>query len=153
MAHPTRKRKCPHCKTFFHPDHRNVTRQRYCSKPDCRQASKVDSQQRWRHKPENLDYFKGAEHVQRVRQWRRAHPGYWRRQVPEADKRPEALQEALMPKGVSNQMFETSLEKVETPALQDSFFMQPAVFVGLIAHLTGLALQEDIAATARRLHQ
>jgi hypothetical protein len=52
MAHPIRKRKCPYCKTFFHPDHRNVTRQRYCSKPDCRQASKVDSQHRWWHKPE-----------------------------------------------------------------------------------------------------
>jgi hypothetical protein len=38
-------------------------------------------------------------------------------------------------------------------ALQDVFFMQPAVLVGLIAHLTGLALQDDIAATARRLQQ
>jgi hypothetical protein len=45
------------------------------------------------------------------------------------------------------------LEKGENDALQDSFFMQPAVLVGLIAHLTGLALQEDIAATARRLRQ
>jgi hypothetical protein len=38
-------------------------------------------------------------------------------------------------------------------ALQDSFFMQPAVLVGLIAHLTGLSLQDDIAMTARRLQQ
>jgi hypothetical protein len=38
-------------------------------------------------------------------------------------------------------------------ALQDSFFMQPTMFVGLIAHLTGLTLQEDIATTARRLQQ
>jgi hypothetical protein len=37
--------------------------------------------------------------------------------------------------------------------LQDSFFMQPAVVVGLIAHFTGLSLQEDIAMTARRLQQ
>jgi len=40
-----------------------------------------------------------------------------------------------------------------SPALQDHFFMQPAVVVGLIAHLTGLTLQEDIATTARRLQQ
>ena len=59
MAYPIRKRKCPHCKTFFHLDYRNVTRQRFCSKPDCRQASKADSQRRWLEKPENLDYFKG----------------------------------------------------------------------------------------------
>ena len=38
-------------------------------------------------------------------------------------------------------------------ALQDSFFMQPTIFVGLIAHLTGLSFQEDIAMTARRLQQ
>jgi hypothetical protein len=153
MAHPTRKRKCPHCKMFFHADHRNVTRQRYGSKPDCRQASKVDSPQRWRHKPANLDYFKGSAHVQRVRQWRLEPPGYWRRPAPEADKRPEALQEPLTPQGGAKQTLETALGKVDNDALQDSFFMQPAVLVGLIAHLTGLALQEDIAATARRLQQ
>src|SRR5207237_3469093 len=39
------------------------------------------------------------------------------------------------------------------PALQDHFFMQPAVFGGLLAHLTGLTFQEDIATTARRLQQ
>jgi hypothetical protein len=37
--------------------------------------------------------------------------------------------------------------------LQDSFFLQPTVLVGLIAHLTGLSLQDDIALTARRLQQ
>jgi hypothetical protein len=31
--------------------------------------------------------------------------------------------------------------------------MQPTLFVGLLAHLTGLSLQEDIAVTARRLQQ
>jgi hypothetical protein len=29
--------------------------------------------------------------------------------------------------------------------------VQPAVFIGLISHLTGLAFQEDSAATLRRL--
>jgi hypothetical protein len=42
---------------------------------------------------------------------------------------------------------------VAQQALQDSFFMQPAVLVGLIAQLTGLSLQDDIAVTARRLQQ
>jgi hypothetical protein len=153
MAHPIRKRKCPHCKTFFHPDYRNVTRQRFCSKSDCRQVSKVDAQQRWRQKPENLDYFKGDEHVQRVRQWRLEHPGYWRRKTPEAAKTPDALQETLTPKDIENQTLEASLAEGEKDALQDSLFMQPTVLVGLIAHLTGLALQEDIASTARRLQQ
>jgi hypothetical protein len=38
-------------------------------------------------------------------------------------------------------------------ALQDAFFMQPAILVGLIAQLTGLSFQDDIAMTARRLQQ
>ena len=49
------------------------------AKPGCRKASKADSQRRWLQKPENRDYFRGPEHVQRVQRWREAHPGYWRR--------------------------------------------------------------------------
>jgi hypothetical protein len=46
------------------------------------------------------------------------------------------------------------LDEGLTPhALQDVFFLQPTVVVGLIAHLTGLTLQDDIATTARRLQQ
>jgi hypothetical protein len=46
------------------------------------------------------------------------------------------------------------LDEGLTPhALQDVFFLQPAVVVGLIAQLTGCALQDDIAITARRLQQ
>ena len=153
MAHPSRKRKCLHCKTFFDPDHRNVARQRYCSKPECRKASKAEGQRRWLQKPENHDYFRSPEHVQRVRQWRLDHPGYWRRETPEASNAPDALQETLTPQGIEDQHIEPSSENLAKDALQDSFFMQSTVIVGLIAHLTGLALQEDIAAATRRLQQ
>jgi hypothetical protein len=153
MATLPRKRKCRHCKTFYDPDHRNVTRQRFCSKPDCRQASKVDAQQRWRQKPDNLDYFKGKTHVERVRQGRLAHPGYWRRKVPEVNETSNTLQETLTPKDHENQPVEAVLPSDQDHALQDSFFMQPAVFVGLISHLTGHTLQENIEVTIRRLQQ
>jgi hypothetical protein len=42
---------------------------------------------------------------------------------------------------------------VEREALQDAFFVQPTVVIGLLAQLTGLSLQEDIARMARRLQQ
>ena len=160
MAHPTQKHNCQNCKRVFHPDHRNVTRQLFCSKPECRHASKVDAQRRWRQKPDNLDYFKGSVHVERVQQWRREHPGYWRRKAPEADPRPDALQETLTAQEMETQTLKEGIEnpepRVENPeqdALQDSFFLQPTVLVGLIAQLSGLALQEDIALMARRLQQ
>ena len=57
MRRPLSKRKCKHCQTFFDPDPRSAGRQRYCSKPTCRQASKAASQRRWLKKPANRDYF------------------------------------------------------------------------------------------------
>jgi hypothetical protein len=160
MAHPTPKSNCQNCKRVFHPDHRNVTRQRFCSKPECRHASKVDSQRRWLQKPENVDYFRGPDNVKRVQLWRQANPGYWRRQPPEVSADPDTLQETLMPQEIETQSLSEEVTKpepeAETPepdALQETFFLQPTVVVGLIAHLSGLALQEDIASMARRLQQ
>jgi hypothetical protein len=150
MIRHLRKRKCKHCKTFFAPDPRNVGRQHYCAQPLCRQASKAASQRRWLRKPENQDYFRGPAHVERVRQWRQHHPGYGRRKVSQASEAPEVLQDPLTPQSFEAQQVE---ERLTRPALQDAFFMQPAVLVGLIAHFTGSSLQDDIAVTARRLQQ
>jgi hypothetical protein len=63
---------------------------------------------------------------------------------------PHALQESLTPQVLQKQQHDDGLAP---HVLQDSFFMQPAVLVGLIAQLTGLSLQDDIAVTARRLQQ
>ena len=75
MRRPFAKRKCQHRQTFFDPDPRSDTRQRYCAKPAWRQASKAASQRRWFQKPGNRDYFTGPTQVERVRQWRQSPPG------------------------------------------------------------------------------
>jgi hypothetical protein len=150
MGHHIRKRKCKHCQTVFHPDPRNLRRQRYCAQPPCQQASKAASQRRWLSKPENRDYFRGPDHVERVRQWRKNHPGYWRCKALQASDAPGALQEPLTPQGSMKQQLDDGLTQ---PALQDAFFVQPTVVIGLLAQLTGLSLQEDIALMARRLQQ
>jgi hypothetical protein len=131
---------------LFTPDARNATRQRYCSKPACRKHSKADSQRRWLQKPENRDYFRGAEHVERVKRWRAAHPGYWRR----AKRSPVALQDPLIAQVAVNA---ANCQPAPKDALQDVLILQPAVMVGLIAQLTGSALQDDIARAARRMQQ
>jgi len=138
--------KCCHCQQLFVPDARNATRQRYCSKPGCRKQSKADSQRLWLQKPENRDYFRGSEHVLRVQRWRAAHPGYWRR--PKG--RPVALQDPLIAQVIVNN---TNLHPAPKDALQDLLILQRAVMVGLIAQLTGFALQDDIARAARRMQQ
>lgn len=138
--------KCLHCREQHLCEPRNRGRQRYCAKPECRKASKVASQRRWMAKAENQNYFLGADNVERVRRWRAAHPGYWRKKKPPQQ---DALQETCV-----EQVLVAEQDAVESPspALQDVFLVQPALIVGLISVLTGHALQDDIAASARIFH-
>ena len=140
-----RRRKCPHCGGLFRPDPRNLRHQRFCSKPPCRRASKAESQRRWLAKPDNRDYFRGPENVERVRAWRTAHPGYWRRSSPNAH---STLQERSLTQVADKHDESASL--MNTP-LQELSRAQPLVLMGLIAQLTGATLQEDIASASRRL--
>jgi hypothetical protein len=133
MNRSIRQRKCLHCRGFFVPDYRNVGRQRYCSKPPCQQASTADSQRRWLQKPDKHDHFRGPDHVTRVQLWRQAHPGYWRRLTPKASETSEALQETCTPQEVPTQSLREHLHPPPPEAFQDSFFLHPTVFVGLIA--------------------
>jgi hypothetical protein len=87
--------------------------------------------------------------VSRVQEWRKAHPGYFR-------KKTETLQDSLSGQGFENTEVKPSLGQVDPSfacALQDVLTAQPTVLIGLISHLTGSALQDDIANTARRLQK
>jgi hypothetical protein len=138
-----KREKCRHCKRLFEPDPRNRGRQKYCYRPECRKDSKRRSQKRWLKKPENRGYFSGPTNVERVREWRRKHPGYWR-------KKKGALQETLNRQHTVNT---DKLKQNSSNALQDSLSLQPPVFIGLISNITGSALQDDIARTILRLEQ
>jgi hypothetical protein len=142
-----KKKKCCHCKVLFIPDARNATRQNYCAKPPCGKASKAASQQRWLQKEENRDYFRAPVHVKRVQQWRKAHPGYWRRKPKTKS---NALQDPLNFQATENII---NSIKFENDALQDLLTAQPFVLIGLIANITGFALQDDIAMVLRRMQQ
>jgi hypothetical protein len=141
---PVGQRKCAHCNQFFVPDARHRQRQRYCAAPECRRASKVASQERWLGRPENRDYFLGPENVARVRAWRAVNPGYGRR----PRRKQEALQEMM---NLQTSRVEGPVAQDESVALQETWRAQPPLLVGLIAHLTGTALQEDMAPVMRRL--
>jgi hypothetical protein len=130
-------------------------------RPPCKAASKKASQVQWLAKPENQDYHRGPAAVARVQAWRRAHPGYSRRK-----ERANAPSDAASPAAVTV-ADETAVSPPPLPAasaakiscnaqaspLQDVLSMQPVVLVGLIAHLMGSALQEDIASAVTRLVQ
>ncbi len=140
-----KRRKCLCCKTLFRPDPRTAHHQKYCSKRDCRAASKRASRRRWTDKPENRDHFRGPVHVERVRAWREAHPGYWKKSRP--------LRQGTLQDECESQTTEGKEDKVKNAgrALQEEIFLQPAFLVGLIAQAIGSTLQEEIAESARRM--
>lgn len=147
------QRKCLCCAKFFDCDHRNRKRQRYCANVACRRASKAASQAAWLSLAQNINYFRDPLHVTRVQLWRSAHPGYSRGK----SRRPAALQDPLIrqrSEGVEESSIRGELSEAGgTAALQDLLNTPTPVLAGLIAHLFEVTLQEDIAATARRLVQ
>ena len=78
MKPPTARQKCLHCNELFLPDYRIALRQRYCLKPEGRNARKRELMRAWLAKPENQNYFRDAKNAQRVRDWQQEHPGCWK---------------------------------------------------------------------------
>lgn len=137
--------KCNNCNELFPPDPRNINKQQYCRKPQCRKASKAASQKKWLSKPENQDYFSGPDNVERVQKWRQKNPGYSRRK-----KQLMALQDHLPLQPVENK---GDIFMQSSYALQDLLNAQPAVIIGLISSYIGSSLQDDIAKTLLRMEQ
>ena len=147
------QRKCLCCGDFFDLDHRNRERQRYCSNANCRRASKAANQAAWLAQPQNNGYFRDSLHVMRVQAWRVAHPGYSRGKA----RPPAALQDPLIaqvPEVIEECPIRGEIAATASlTALQDLLTAPTPVLAGLIAHLFEFTLQDDIAATTRRLVQ
>ena len=139
-----KKSKCLCCKGLFDRDRRNYWKQEYCLKPECRKESKKQSQKRWFKKPENKDFFRGPENVQRVRDWRKRNPFYWKRV-----KRKIPLQDLMILQPLTGEC----VKKKRSFALQDFIRPQIALLIGIIAQLSGHALQDDIIITVQKMIQ
>jgi hypothetical protein len=140
-----KRKKCPNCDCLFIPDYRNRKRQIYCRKPECKKASKDESQKKWLAKSENQDYFCGPENVLRVQEWRKENPGYTKR-----SKKPIALQDSLTSQPPDNI---NDKSQFADSALQDCLMNQHPVIIGLISNFIGSALQDDIAESLLRMQQ
>jgi hypothetical protein len=141
-----KRRKCRCCNELFLPDYRNAKWQHYCAKPACRQARKEAAQRRWRRTPFGRDYFRGAPNVERVRQWRQAHPGYWKRKPPASNRAQVATPQRVDPVQSS-----CNVPVTAPRTLQDFCLPQHPGFIGLISLITGRTLQDDIVPLARRV--
>jgi len=80
-----------HCAQLYKPDPRNRWHQKYCSAAACQEVSHIASQRHWRRSKKGRDYFQGPANLDRVRKWRKIHPGYWKKRR----KKPLALRDVL----------------------------------------------------------
>jgi len=143
MKKKIRRRRCKHCDDLYKPDPRNLKRQKFCRKTECKEASKRYSQQKWLIKPKNQDYFSGPANVIRVQQWRQQNPGYWKRKKSKkvTSLIKGALQETLSVKTAIDKGFSNDLMQY---ALQDSLSTKTLVIIGFDAQLNKTALQDII---------
>lgn len=146
MSRAPSRRKCRCCKKFFVPDPRTTDRQRYCSHPACRLASKTASQRRWLSQEGNGDYFRGAQAVARVQRWRQEHPGYWRSKNPSTEQAQPIDRQSSTPDQSS-----CNVPSGLPGTLQDDWVSRSPAFIGLLSMVTGATLQEEIAHTTRQL--
>jgi len=141
--------KCLCCQEVFRPDRFNRHHQKFCGKPECRKASKHESQRRWLAKPENKDHFRGSTHVERVRRWREKNRDYWRKPRKKSQ---GTLQDLASPQtpdvpGVA----EGDPQDLFRRTLQDLAQVQTPLLVGLLSQLIDSPLQDDIVGFARRM--
>jgi hypothetical protein len=145
MKPPKARQKCLHCQGLFLPDCRTGHHQRYCLKPECRKARKRELMKAWLAKPENQNYFRGADNAERARKWQEAHPGYWKNT---ARYRRRTLQDG------ATQQVPPAQEVTPKPpnrTLQDLCAMQVPLWVGFMSMFMGSTLPDDIANNLRQL--
>ncbi len=130
-SHP-RVRKCLWCEKKFSPGPHNKHHQQYCDKHECQTASHRASSKRYRRRQQkDTDYQKHEK--DRVKIWRRKHPGFWKkRNVEKTQKKNEVLRDFAQ------------LEKPpEDKVLRDFLLFQGHCLQGLVSQLTGV-LRDDI---------
>lgn len=142
---PLRSRRCRHCDRRFVPDFRNAHHQRFCPDTVCQGVSKRVSQRRWLRNPDNRNHFCGSGEVRRVREWRSAHPGYWR-----TPRKKCALSQGSKPSEVEISE-PAAAPSTEAGTLQDYCRSRTPMLTALISRLSGCTLQEDIAGCAAQL--
>ena len=152
----TEPRNCLNCKRLFDPDYRHCHDQFYCRKPACKKARQAASLRRWRERPENHDFWRERWNIERVQEWRAAHPEYWKRvKRKQGAGRGVALQNAMMTAQVSDDKLDSGgvLSDCVTKRVLVDMKAQDPVLVGLIAQLTGDTLQNAIYQTTARLYE
>jgi len=133
-------RKCACCGGVFVVEPRLGKRHRFCALPACRRAGHARARARWLKQNGGKAYHRGRASIERVQDWRRAHPRYWRR--GRKSNSANAMR-SLIAKAVA--------AAIGNDALQETIDMPLALVVGLVSRITKSTLHETIAKEVGRL--
>ena len=139
--------RCLHCHRLFTPNKFNQHFQKYCDIEECRHASKLAIRRRYRNKPENKTSEKRQNESERVKNWQKNNPKYWKnkknakkiirnpvlRDIAQVQNLDVLRDIALIKTAVSN-----------LSELADSVRYYERVTVGLTSTLTGSVLRDII---------
>jgi hypothetical protein len=96
------KNRCTHCHDWFRPDPRCIKGQKFCSKPECRRQSRLESHRRWWEKNgRELDEARASKHREWARKtdyqrtYRLEHPEYVQQDNERRRRAHEALRSAV----------------------------------------------------------
>lgn len=92
------------------------------------------ARRKWLNKNGGKFYFSRAISLHRVREWRRKHPKYWKKR--------RKICKVSSISGVTSKKLSSALRNI---ALQDTIDSDLAFKIGIISHITGVALQDTIA--------
>jgi hypothetical protein len=138
-----RKIRCKNCGNYFYPDKYNYIHQKYCSRNECRKASRRASSKNYRQKKSNNLSFRQTESA-RVKVWQSKHRVHIKNSKKSCKKdvaKPELRDFAQVEK-----------LKKEVVHLRDFANLQSIVLQGVISQLTGCGLRDDIGAFIRRIY-
>lgn len=142
MGHLINESTCRCCGQPFNPDFRNRHHQRFCRRPECRRASKAESQRTWLQK--NQGNFTGHEHTERVQAWRKKkgcrHPA-----SPPAGATTGAVSPGTPGDSDRGNGPEAEILLQDCSALLQDLIVHNPLILGLIAHVFGCVLQDDFA--------
>jgi len=139
-------RRCKGCKQLFFPDPRTWQRQTFCGKAECQEARMRKNRREWLARPDNEHYWRDNQKSKdRVREWRKRNPGYWKRTRRTSE---GTLQEEIEPKKIGRKRGRGAFGR---PPLPEERRRDDILIMGIIAEITGSTLPEDIARTYRRI--
>ena len=141
-THPlrTKTRSCAHCGQRFTINPRLGKRHRFCSRPQCAKASHATARKKWLRRNGGKSYYLGPQNTDRVYDWRRQHPRYWKK--------------TGRSKWVRRGEFELTkalAAELRYVSLQDTIDTRLALEIGLISRVSGASLQDTIAKEIHRL--